>query len=328
MEKIRQEQIQAFRDFMAGHDFFYIAGHKEPDGDCIASCLGIAALAERAGKPCQLLSAGPFKRTEIKKYEPRFSGAMQFLSEEERRRTGLIICDCSELQRLGELDGDTGNLDTFIIDHHKTAARSDDGRHIIDPAAPATAVLVQLLYEECAGPVPKAVAETLFFGLMTDTGFFRFLSEKDADVLAAAARLVADGANPRTAYDEMTGGKPYSTRKLLGVMLGRAERHLGGRLIVTYETMEDTRKYGQEGRDSDSLYTLLLSVKDVEAVVFIRQETDSSCTAGLRSRDRIDVSAIAAQFGGGGHKNAAGLSTEGRIDTLLPAIIKEFARIM
>ena len=111
-------------------------------------------------------------------------------------------------------------------------------------------------------------------------------------------------------------------------MLNHAEKYLNGRLIVTYETLEDTKKYGQDGRDSDLLYSSLLSVKDVEAVVFVRQETDSTCTAGFRSRDSIDVSAIAAKFGGGGHKNASGLSTEGKLDTLIPAIVKEFARVI
>ncbi|MFA6857963.1 MAG: DHHA1 domain-containing protein, partial [Treponema sp.] len=103
---------------------------------------------------------------------------------------------------------------------------------------------------------------------------------------------------------------------------------LNGKLIVTYEKIEDTQKWGIEGRDSDSLYQLLLSVKGVEAVVFLRQETETSCTGGFRSRDTVDVSTIAAKFGGGGHKNASGMSVEGKIDTLIPAIVKEFARIM
>ena len=163
---------------------------------------------------------------------------------------------------------------------------------------------------------------------MTDTGFFRFLTSKDAETLNAAARLVTAGANPRLTYDEITSGKSYQSRKLLGIMLNHAETYLDGKLIVTYETLEDTKKYGQEGRDSDALYSALLATKNVEAVVFIRQETDSNCTAGLRSKDKIDVSYVASKFGGGGHKNAAGLSTEGKIETLIPAIVKEFARII
>ena len=111
-------------------------------------------------------------------------------------------------------------------------------------------------------------------------------------------------------------------------MLSRAEQYFKGKLIVTYETLEDTNLYGKEGRDSDSLYQLLLSVDEVQAVLFVRQDTDKTCTAGFRSKDVVDVSAIAAKFGGGGHKNAAGLSTEGTLDNLLPKIISEFKKVL
>jgi phosphoesterase RecJ-like protein len=187
---------------------------------------------------------------------------------------------------------------------------------------------VQQLYEKLIGNMPKKVAEDLFFGLSTDTGYFRFLKEDSAEVFRQAARLVDAGANPRKTHDEMTAGKAYSTRKLLGLMLGRAERKFNNKLIVTYETMEDTKRLGQEGRDSDALYSLLLSVEDVEAVLFVRQDTESTCTAGFRSRDKVDVSAIAAKFGGGGHKNAAGLSIEGKLETVINLICDEFKKIL
>lgn len=328
MSMIDSEKIKKIKDFINNHNFFYIIGHKEPDGDCISSCLGIASILEKLNKPYQLLSAGPFKRVEINKFQNLFSNEMDFLSESERKETGLFICDCSEMHRLGEIEGDLKNLDTFIVDHHKTSLDSENDNSIILPSFPAASLIVQYIYEELIGKLDEKTAKILFFGLMTDTGFFRFLTEKDSHVLQAASRLIEAGANPRTTYDEITSGKSYNTRKLLGVMLDHCERYLNDKLIITYETMEDTKKYGQEGRDSDALYSNLLAVENVEAVVFLRQETDSTCTAGLRSRDKVDVSSVAAKFGGGGHKNAAGLLTEGRIETLIPQIVKEFARIM
>lgn len=328
MNQIPQEKFEDFREFINSHDYFYIAGHKEPDGDCVASCLGVSRILEHFGKKYILLSAGPFKRIEIRKYAELFTDQMDFQTDEERKKTGLIICDCSELQRLGDIDGETEGLDTFIIDHHKTADCPADAAAIIDSSAPAASVLVQLIYEAIVGPVPKDLAEIIFFGSMTDTGFFRFLSPNDADVLVALSRLVKAGVDPRKTYDYITSGKAYSTRKLLGILLNHAEQYLDGRLVITYETMEDTKKWGQEGRDSDALYSSLLSVDKVEAVVFVRQDTETTCTAGLRSRDKIDVSQVAAKFGGGGHKNASGLSCNGKLDTLIPSIVKEFARIM
>ena len=325
---ITEQEFNSFKNFINNHNFFIVIGHKEPDGDCISSCLGIAEILKHYNKQYQLLSAGPFKRTEIQKFEKQFTNEMEFLSESERKQTGLIICDCSEMHRLGEIEGDLRNLDTFVIDHHKTAEIPNNAESIIYSNSPAASLLVQLLYENCVGKLTEKIAKTLFFGLMTDTGFFRFLTNKDTETFLASARLVEAGANPRETYDEITSGKSYQSRKLLGIMLNHAETYLDGKLIVTYETLEDTKKYGQEGRDSDALYSALLAVKNVEAVVFVRQETDSNCTAGLRSKDRVDVSSVAAKFGGGGHKNASGLSTQGKIETLIPAIVKEFARII
>ena len=92
--------------------------------------------------------------------------------------------------------------------------------------------------------------------------------------------------------------------------------------------LDDTKKYGLEGRDSDALYQLMLATEGVQAVVFLRQDTETTCTGGFRSQDEIDVSQVAAKFGGGGHKNASGMSCNGKIETLLPQIVKEFARIM
>ena len=328
MFEIPQNKANELKTFIENHNFFFIAGHKEPDGDCITSCLGIAAILDYFGKPYQLLSAGPFKRNEVLPWQNQFSDTMEFQDESERKTSGLFIADCSEIIRLGDIDGDLKGLDTFVIDHHKTSEIGGELKGYINPDAPACAFLIQLFYEKLIGAVPSNLAKTLFFGICTDTGFFRFLTDNSSEVFAAVSRLIADGADPRTTYREINSGKPYSTRKLLGILLNKAERYLDGRLVVTYESLEDTKKWGLEGRDSDSLYQLMLSAKGVEAVVFLRQDTETTCTGGFRSQDKIDVSLVAAKFGGGGHKNASGMSCNGRVETLIPQIVKEFARIM
>ena len=328
MFEISQEKADELKAFIDNHNFFFIAGHKEPDGDCITSCLGIAAILEHFNKPYQLLSAGPFKRNEVIRWQERFSDTMEFQDESERKASGLFIADCSEIVRIGDIDGDLKGFDTFVIDHHKTSGLEEGMKGHVDANAPACAFLIQLFYEKLIGPVPALLAKDLFFGICTDTGFFRFLTDNSAEVFAAVSRLVASGADPRSTYRDINSGKPYSTRKLLGVLLGKAEKYLDGRLVVTYESLEDTKKWGLEGRDSDALYQLMLSAKGVEAVVFLRQDTETTCTGGFRSQDKVDVSLVAAKFGGGGHKNASGMSCNGRVETLIPQIVKEFARIM
>lgn len=330
MSILTAETISEFETFINNHNFFFVIGHKEPDGDCIASCLGIAEILKKKNKQYQLLSAGPFKRNEIHKFESLFSSEMEFLDDNQRKSTGLIITDCSEINRLGDIDGDFSGLDIYVIDHHKTSGLPENAKGYINPNAAACAYLVQLFYEAIADKMSAETARILFFGISTDTGYFRFLNtnEESADIFNAVSRLVSYGANPKQIYNQINNGKPYNTRKLLGVLLSKAERYLDNRLVITYESLEDTKKYGSEGRDSDALYQLLLSAEGVEAVVFLRQDTITTCTGGFRSQDKVDVSLVASKFGGGGHKNASGMSTEGRIETLIPVIVKEFARIM
>ncbi len=325
MKIITNEQIENFCAFVSSHNFFFVVSHKEPDGDAIFSSLAMGELLKSKGKSCQLLSAGPFKRAEIRNWTDSFSTKAKEISQDERKNAALIILDCSEKSRFGEIEGNLDDFDTFIVDHHKTSQQTQNS--IIDPTSPATACIVQQLYEKTVGDLPNQVAKWLFTGLSTDTGYFRFLTEDSAEVFRQAARLVEAGANPRKTYDEISGGRAFNTRKLLGVLLSRAERKYNGKLIVTYETQKDSWAFGQDGRDSDALYSLLLAVDGVEAVLFVRQDTETTCTAGLRSRDNVDVSTIAAKFGGGGHKNAAGLSTEGRVSEIVKAITLEFKNV-
>lgn len=325
---VTQQAIDEFRSFIEEHDFFFIVGHKEPDGDCIASCLGIASIVEHFNKPYELLSAGPFKRLEIQKYKNKFSNVMEFQDESERRKTGLIITDCSELSRLGEIDGDLRGFDTYVIDHHLTSNLPERAIGFVDPSSPAAAFLVQQYYEKLVGRIPTDIAKVLFFGICTDTGFFRFLNSDSAPLFQGVSRLVEYGVDPRNTYKEINSGKAFSTRKLLGILLDRTELYLDNRLAITYETLEDTKQWGQDGRDTDALYQLLLAVEGIEAVVFLRQDTPLTCTGGFRSQDKVDVSIVASKFGGGGHKNASGMSCDARVETLVPQVVKEFARIM
>jgi phosphoesterase RecJ-like protein len=323
---LSDEQVSSFKNFLDKHAFFIISAHKEPDGDGLSSCLALASMLEKLHKPYHLFSAGPFKRPEIHDWEKHFPQKLPQFTQDELKKAGLVILDCSERERLGDINLDLNAVDIFIVDHHRTSENCGE-YSIIEPTSPSTASLVQQLYERIIPePMDAQTATTLFFGLATDTGFFRFISPGGGEVFRAAGRLVDRGADPRKAYDDVNGGKPYMTRKHLGVMLDHAETKFGGRVIYTYETMQDTAKWGQEGRDSDALYQLLLSVDKVEAVIFVREETDKKCTAGLRSRGDVDVSAIAAKFGGGGHKNAAGLSTEASVEYLLNAILGELEK--
>ena len=91
MKQITSQDASEFKAFIESHDFFFVAGHKEPDGDCIASCLAVASMLDYFSKPYQLLSAGPFKRNEIIKWKDKFSDTMVFQDSQERAKTLIYL---------------------------------------------------------------------------------------------------------------------------------------------------------------------------------------------------------------------------------------------
>jgi phosphoesterase RecJ-like protein len=309
-------------DFIQGGSKFLIAGHHEPDGDCVGSQLALASALKRLGKEAIPCSAGPFKRTETASFADRFTGQ---IGEKEREGSRVIIVDCAAADRTGGLAEALKGLPSAIIDHHATNREAVPGAAVfLDAEAPSVTFMVLAVIEALGlTPTPEE-AEFLLFGLCTDTGFFRHVDAGGAETFARAARMIRAGANPKTVFQNIHGGKSLGSRILLGRVLSRAETYYGGRLVYSYETYEDTQKFGLEGRDSDSLYQLLQSIEGVEAIAVIRQESAAECTVGLRSRDRINVAEIAVRFGGGGHKNAAGLKIAGTIEELKSGLIGAF----
>jgi len=304
---------------------FIIIGHKEPDGDCVGSQLALRSALLRLKKEVIVCSTGPFKRTELKDYTTYF---LSSLNETEKSDARLIIVDCTGKDRIGDLQDSIKDLPLAIIDHHSSATHpnsTNEAPVYIDANSPSCTLLIEKLITSLGLELTADEATWLLFGLCTDTGFFRHLTEKNAAVFEAIARMVRAGANPKQAYNIMNGGKTLSSRILLGKVLSRTEEHFNGKLMYSYETLEEFKKYGFEARDSDALNKMLLSIEGVEAVMVIRQECEETCSVSLRSIDKIDVSKIAVSFGGGGHKNASGLTMQGSISYIKEKILETFS---
>jgi len=306
---------------------FIVAGHKEPDGDCVGSQLALRSALVRMGKEAVVCSAGPFKRTELKDYAGQFIAVP---SEEEKSGAKVIIVDCSTSERTGSLKESLEGLPWAVVDHHAAGTHPPSSRQApvyVDADSPSCALLIEKLITALGLELTAEEAALLLFGICTDTGFFRHLTEKNAEVFEASARMVHCGASPKNIYHVMTGGKSFNSRIMLGHILSRTESHFNGRLIISHETLEEFNTFGFESRDSDSLYKMLQSVEGVEAVAIIRRECVDDCTVSLRSVDKIDVAQIAASFGGGGHKNAAGLTIKGNISDIKQIMLETFKKV-
>jgi phosphoesterase RecJ-like protein len=318
---------QVLLDYIKGGTKFLVAGHKEPDGDCIGSQLALSSALQRLGKEAIPCSAGPFKRSEVAVFGNRF---LAVPGEKEREGARVILMDCSSSSRAGDLAEYLKGLPLAIVDHHVAGQDPAETEHslvYLDALAPSVTFMILDLIEALGLELTRKEAGLLFFGLCTDTGFFRHVDSQGAEAFEYAARLIRAGANPKETFHAINGGKTLASRKLLGIQLFRSETYFDGKFILTSEKYEETQQFGLEGRDSDNLYQLLQSVDRVEAVAVIRQETPEKCTLGFRSRDKVDVARIALRFGGGGHKNASGASLNGTIEDLKPQVLGAFEEV-
>lgn len=304
------------------YDNFIIAGHKEPDGDCLCSQLALSSFLRRRGKKTVLVSSGPFNRPEIKNWESFFSPSIE--DSDLKGNTLAVITDCSSPERTGELGPQLEKVPLMVIDHHSSGEDSGEYRYI-DPDSPSTTLLIQHLIETSGSVPTEEEAEYIFLGFATDTGFFRHIGSGNPHIFQAVSRLVEAGVSPNATHRIISGGRSHGSRRLMGRILDRSRLHYGGKLLTSWELLEDRKELETTDRDSDSMYQMLQSIGGVEAVVVIQEEEADFFSVGLRANYETDVGAIAKKFGGGGHRKAAGCTLRGTREEVLRQIVDSFS---
>lgn len=281
--------------------------HHRPDGDAVGSELGMYHVLRRLGK--EVATANPFELPPNLHFIDPDGVLVHFgkVSAEMLQSIDLVlILDTSSWAQLGGM-GDViraTSADVAVVDHHLSG---DDLGAIVfkDTAAEATGRLVYEAAVRLGVDIAPEIAKPLFVALATDTGWFRFSSTGER-TYELAARLAAAGAAPDQIYKELYECETLARLNLTGRVLARAKVELGGRLIYTWITLEDFDASGALPGDSEDLINMTLAVKGTEfAVIFVEQRT-GGFKLSFRSRCHLDCSQIAGQFGGGGHKNAAG----------------------
>jgi phosphoesterase RecJ-like protein len=264
-------------DFIREGSRFLVGGTRSPTATAsAASCPRFGAAAAREDRTAPL--RGPFKRPEIQKYAPLFVSA----PIQDTAGARAFIMDCSNAARTGDIAPYLAGLPVAVVDHHASGEAFGDVS-FIDVKAPSVTFMTLAIIEALGLEPTKEEAELLLFGLCTDTGFFRHVEADGAETMEYAARLMRRGASPKKTFIDMNGGKSLDSRILMGIVLSRVESHFGGQQLLSFENLEETERFGLQGRDSDALYQLLQAVSGVRAVVLIRQETAENCTVGLRS---------------------------------------------
>jgi phosphoesterase RecJ-like protein len=312
-------ELQAIVDAIHARRRFVISSHSRPDGDSIGSSLALAYALKGLGKDAHVVhkdrapdSLLPFPGVRDIEIADRVGGDFD----------AAIIMECGDLARTG-VEG----LDRFMvinIDHHPGNAAY--GRiNWFDASAAACGEMVFDLVTALGVPLTREIATHIYLAILTDTGSFHYssMSPRTFDI---CRRMLEAGVDPvlvaRNVYDSNNMGR----LKLFGSVLNAMQVDATGRIAILYLDHEMARAAGGTYDDTEGLINMPLTVKEIEAVVFFKQSERDEYRVSMRSKGDIDIGTVAKEFGGGGHKNAAGCSATGPIDLLQKVFVEKLER--
>jgi phosphoesterase RecJ-like protein len=286
---------------------FCIVGHMRPDGDCIGSQLGLALALRNEGKKVTVWNqdAIPLKY--------KFLVGDDLIEKPKRgeKFDCVIATDCASYERLGTVADCIKNRKILInIDHHATNPRYGDVNWV-SPREPSCGELIYRLLKVARWPITKPIADLLFAAISTDTGSFQYPNTRPG-TFHAGAELVTRGANLAKICDEVYQSYPLSRAKLLKHVYSKFRLTADDRIAWLWLKKKDFTRTGAESDDTEGLIDHLRAIEPV-IVACVFEELEPELTRiSLRSKsDKVNVSEICGQFGGGGHPAAAGARISG-----------------
>ncbi len=300
-----------------------IGGHIRPDGDCTGSCLALYQY---------LIESEPEKTVDV--YLEKIPKAYTSLVPEgvvrheilDGRKYDLFIClDCADEERLGFSRPLFEQAEhTFCIDHHISNQQFAEDNHVVSDASSTCELVYDLLdYDK----ISLKTAELLYLGIVHDTGVFQY-SCAGPSTFRAAAKLLEKGVNAPKLIQDTYYEKSYAQNQILGRALLESIVFMDGKCIASYITKKTMDFYGVAPGDLDGIVSQLRVTKGVEVAVFMYETEASVYKVSLRSKEKIDVSRIAAYFGGGGHTKAAGYSMAGTPQDVLTNLAGQLEELL
>ena len=321
----QKADLEAVVEALRSHDRFLVTTHENPDGDALGSLLATTLALRQLGKDVYMYLAG---------HAP-LPGEYAFMPLDELKRTVpeeteerlLLAVDCANESRLGP-DPEILHQSRFTIDidHHHDNTRFGDVNLIV-PDASSTAEVLRDVFAELDVRLTPEIAEALYIAVVTDTGRFQYASTTPK-TLRLAAELVEAGANVHRVFQGVYENVQFAKLKLLARALERAQVYEGGELVVSYLLRNDFSEVGAAEPYSEGIIDYLRAVEGAIVSVLIREPPRSdgpTRRVSLRSStDEVDVSAIARKSAGGGHRQAAGFSSEKSIEEITEFIRSEY----
>jgi phosphoesterase RecJ-like protein len=311
--------VQAIVEAIHPRRRFVISSHSRPDGDSIGSQLAAAYALRALGKQVTVVNADPAPPPLM-----QFPGVPGIeiadrVAIEPGDDAAAIIMECGDLARTG-----VSGLERFFvinIDHHP--GNTGYGQlNWFDATAAACGEQVFDLVRALNVPLTLEIATHIYLAILTDTGSFHYssISPRTFDICRQALEA---GVNPVTVARNVYDSNNMGRLKLFGSVLSAMQIDPTARIAIVYLDHEMARQAGGTYEDTEGLINLPLTVKEIQAVVFFKQHEGDEYRVSMRSKGDIDIGAVAKEFGGGGHKNAAGCTVTGPIDSLQKTFIEK-----
>lgn len=295
-----------------------IAGHVKPDGDCVGSTLSVYNYVR-----------DNYPKIEVDLFLEPIPNIFKFLKNADKINSVydkdmqydlFIALDCGDTGRLGKaVTYFEEAKHTFCIDHHISNASFAMVNYIF-PEASSTSELVYELMDEAK--ITKEIAECIYVGIIHDTGVFQY-SCTSSKTMQIAGSLMDKGIDFSTIVDKTYFEKTYEQNRILGKALVDSKRYLNGKCITTIVTASDMKEYDVMPKHLEGIVQQLRATKDVEASIFVYENTDGTYKVSMRSSGAVDVAKILMQYGGGGHMRAAGATMDMPPEQIISTIVAE-----
>jgi phosphoesterase RecJ-like protein len=312
-----------FTEIIRSHQRFLLTSHVRPDCDALGSELAMAGVLESLGKSVRIVN-GQETPPILQFIDPSHkikSLEKDVTADELADIDVLMVLDTSAWMQLGGMADVLRSTRAIkmVLDHHVSG--DDLGAELFkNPSAEATGRLVIEAADQLGVPITPEIATNAFAAIATDTGWFRFNSTR-GDTLRLAGRLMDAGAHPQTIYTALYEQDTLARLRLRGMILARAQTELDGRLIYTAALAEDFQAARALPTDTEDVINLTLGVSGVEFAVIFVQTAPRLFKISFRSRCAVACNKLAEQFGGGGHKAAAGATLDGTYDEVRTAVL-------
>ena len=305
---------------------FVLVTHERPDGDALGSLLAMQGVLSGLGKDSVMFIA----REELPPpHEYRFLALQGLISDppQDVRERTVVFLDCGNIDRNPAADVLRDGAVLVNIDHHHDNTHFGTINHVVPQASCTAEIVWDLMHGLGAEPSPT-VADALYVGLITDTG--RFMYENTGPrAHQMAAELIEAGVDVQAIYRRLYEEMPMAKLALVARGLESVRRFDGGMLTIAHLTVEDFTETGAEESYSEGIIDQLRAVEGTQVAALVRDllaaDRRGERKVSLRATGDVDVSAIARAQGGGGHRRAAGFSTELEVDELIAFLRREIA---